>query len=74
MTTTHPATDTHAVAITGTLRTFPPRTTDYTVTVIDRAGNAAATVVCGSKAAAHDLANTAWTALRAGSAPEKVWN
>lgn len=72
---TKAATETYAVRITTSPRTFPRRSTDYSVSIIDRDGAVVAKGgFCSSEAGARKLANIAWSNLRAGVAPAKVWN
>lgn len=74
-TTTFVATDEFAVVLAATQRVWPQRSTDYRITVVNRAGETV--VSCptgGSEKSARALANTAWTNLRAGVDPKLVWN
>ncbi len=72
--TTAQATTEYAVRIDSSPRTFPRRSTDYTVLVADSSGSAVATCLVGSERTARRLANQAWVNLRAGVDPKFVWN
>lgn len=67
------ATDIYAVTIEASPRTFPRRSTDYKVSVIDYTGASHSTATLGSEKVARQLANTAWVALRNGASPKQIW-